>query len=205
MTPSARPSLNQPILPILNGDVAGLDEAGCHSADGSRGNGHDFGQLSGACDSSAYMLQHRILRFIGPAPQRERRGGGVEGPEEGAGVGAGAVAAFGELGAEGGAVGGLARVSGFFEAEDPVRHVLAAAAAAHLAVAPGVVDDEDGDAPVAQGEKPVADGIERVVVVFGHAELGGGEVVDDEEAAIHERGGEGLLVDEAGDIDAVAA
>lgn len=165
---------------------------------------HQGGQVTRPVDAVTDMIQQNVLFLMTRTPQRQWRRARIQRPQQRAGVGAGAVAAFGELGAEGGAVGGLAGLASFLEAEDPVGHVLAAAAAAHEAIPPGVVDDEHGDGAVPQGEQPVADGIEGVVVVFRHAELGGGEVINDEEAAVLEIPVQPGLPDGASDVDAAA-
>ncbi|MBB5040282.1 hypothetical protein [Prosthecobacter dejongeii] len=107
--------------------MASFDQGGFHSGNGGGQYGRDLRQLGGSGDSIPDMHQHRVLMFVGLTPQRQRRGGRVQGPQEG--VSASAVAAFAELGAKGSTVRRLAGLSGFTQAEDPVGSTPAATAA----------------------------------------------------------------------------
>ena len=59
----------------------------------------------------------------------------------------------------------LSRV-GFFQAENPVCHVLAPASSSDIAVPPGVADKDDGDPVASEFEQPRGNLFPRVAFVF---------------------------------------
>ncbi len=117
---------------------------------------------------------------------------------------AGVAGGFGEVADEFRA--GVAFLAGIAEFDDPGAGVFALGVAAHEAVAPGLVDDDDGDLAPAEIEQPEGEGLVIHAFVFIHAGGQGAEVVQNEDlvAQLEDEVGDALAVFDFADVEAGA-
>jgi len=129
---------------------------------------------------------------------------GGEVPEHvGQGI-AGVAGGFGEVADEFRA--GVAFQAGVAQFDDPGAGVFALGVAAHEAIPPGVVDDDDGDLAPAELEQPVGEGLVVHAFVFIHAGGQGAEIVQDDDlvALLDDEVGDALAVFDFADVEAGA-